>query len=204
MKGLAGAHRVGKTTLAKAYAEKYGIPFVQTSVSAIFKDLGLDPAVTYDFATRLTVQEEILKRLDAIYATFAGQDAITDRTPLDFLAYTMGDAVGQVVKEEDQGRFASYVRDCFACLNKRFSTILVVQPGIALVHEEGKAAMNQAYIEHLNSLIIGLSVDERVKVPHFFIPRHMTSMEDRMGALEFATHRSVKRFEVEREGAVIH
>ena len=92
MLGLSGSHRVGKTTLAKLYAEKHGFAFVQTSVSAIFKELGLDPAQTYDFATRLTVQEEILKRLDKTFAEHAGQAAITDRTPLDFLAYTMGDA----------------------------------------------------------------------------------------------------------------
>ena len=70
MIGLSGAHRTGKSSLARAFAEKHGIPFVETSASQVFKDLGVDPAATHDFSTRLTVQEEILKRFDAMYAKY--------------------------------------------------------------------------------------------------------------------------------------
>src|SRR3569832_345872 len=66
--GLCGAHRTGKTSLAKAYAKKHGIAFMETSVSAIFKELGLDPAASFDFKTRLDIQEVILERLDAKYS----------------------------------------------------------------------------------------------------------------------------------------
>lgn len=204
MIGLSGSHRVGKTSLAKAYAEKFDIAFVQTSVSAIFSDMGLDPAVTYDFATRLAVQEEILKRLDRIYAGFAGCDVITDRTPLDFLSYTLGDAVGDAVPPELQDRLAQYVQDCFDCLNRRFALVVMLQPGLPLVHEEGKAAINGAYIEHLNSLVIGLANDERNKVPRFFVPRRYTSMEDRVAALGFSVQRTVKRVLEEAEQAIHH
>lgn len=204
MDGLAGAHRTGKTSLAKAYAEKHGLTFLQTSVSAIFKDMGYDPAVTYDFSTRLTIQEEILKRLDKVFADQVGERVVADRTPLDFLAYTMAEAIGEVVSDEDQARFAKYTADCFECLNKRFSMLLIVQPGIALVQEEGKAVLNQAYIEHLNSLLLGLSVDERVKIPHFYVPRAMIDMDDRMSSLEFASNRVMQRSVAERDGSVIH
>jgi hypothetical protein len=202
--GLAGAHRVGKTTLAKTFASRRDFTFVETSVSAIFKDMGFDPAVTYDFSTRLNIQEEILKRLNAIYEKHACVDAITDRTPLDFMGYTLAEAIGTAVKEEDQARFAKYVAECFESLNKHFGMLLVVQPGIALVAEEGKAAMNQAYIEHLNSIILGLSVDERLKVPHYYVPRYLINLDDRVAALDAAGARVIKRAEGEREGAVMH
>ena len=204
MIGLMGAHRCGKTSLAKAFAEKHNIAFVQTGASAVFKDMGLDPATHYDFQTRLTVQEEILRRFDVQYAEIGAKLAITDRTPIDLLAYTMAEAVQQAVLEDQQARFKKYVQNCIDVTNKRFGVLLVVQPGIKVVAEEGKAALNDAYIEHLNSIILGLSVDERIKAAHFYIPRHMTSLEERLAALDFATERARKRAETEREGAVIH
>ena len=203
MIGLSGAHRTGKSSLARAFAEKHGIPFVETSASQVFKDLGIDPAATHDFSTRLTVQEEILKRFDAMYAKYPGE-AITDRTPLDMLAYTLAEAVGNAVSQEDQARFKKYIESCIFVTNRRFSTILVVQPGIPVVWAEGKAALNDAYIEHLNSLILGLACDERIKPAHFYIPRDMTDMDERISALESAVGRTKKRADSEYQGVIRH
>lgn len=192
--GLCGAHRVGKSSLARAYAEKAGIQFVETSVSAVFKDMGLDPALTYDFATRLSVQENVLIACEKIYAEHSAKSlCVTDRTPLDFMAYTLGDAVGETVREEDQERLEKYIANCIAVTNRRFCALVVVQPGIPLVKAEGKAAMNKAYIEHLNAIILGLSVDERIKVPHFYLPRAMTNMKERVAAVDFVVSRVEKR-----------
>lgn len=191
--GLCGAHRTGKTTLARAFADKRGIPFVETSVSAIWRELGYDPAVTYDFETRLTVQEEILKRVDAVYGKYVGLEFITDRTPLDMAAYTLADAIGDRVPEHCQERLAKYVNACFEVTNRRFGIVLLVQPGITLVHEEGKAAVNAGYIEHLNSLILGLTVDERLTASHFYIPRPVLDLETRVTALENCMDRSRER-----------
>ena len=204
MIGLCGAHRTGKTTLARAFAEKHGLEFVQTSATQVFKDLGFDAATHYDFATRLTIQEEILKRFDKQYAEIGCKSAIADRTPLDMLAYTMAEAVQHAVPAELQARFKKYVQSCIDVTNKRFGVLLVVQPGIQIVAEEGKAALNEAYIEHLNSIILGLSVDERIKAAHFYIPRHMTDKDERLAALDFAVTRAKKRAETERETAVLH
>lgn len=204
MIGLAGAHRTGKTTLARAYAEKHGLEFVQTSASEVFKEFGMNPATRYAFDTRLTIQEEILKRFDQQYAAVGARPAITDRTPLDMLAYTMAEATQDHVPDELQPRFKKYVQNCIDVTNKRFGVLLVVQPGIKIVAEEGKAALNDAYIEHLNSIILGLSVDERIKSAHFYIRRSMTSLEERLAALDFATERARKRAEAEREDAVLH
>jgi len=195
--GLIGAHRTGKTTLARLYAEKSGIKFLETSVSAIFRDLGYDAAVTYDFDTRLTIQEEVLKRVDAKYAEHAGTDFITDRTPLDMAAYLMADAIGDRVPPECQVRVAQYVNACFETTNRRFGVVLLVQPGIQLVAEEGKAAMNVAYIEHLNSLMFGLTVDERLTCHNYYMPRHVLDLEKRHQALQASVSRSRERVNAE-------
>lgn len=190
---LVGAHRTGKTTLARAFADKRGIPFVETSVSAIWRELGYDPAVTYDFETRLTVQEEILRRVDAIYAKHTGLEFITDRSPLDMAAYTLADAIGDRVPEHCQERLAKYVNDCFEVTNRRFGLVLLIQPGIRLVYEDGKAAVNAGYIEHLNSLILGLTVDERLTCGHFYVPRPVLELDRRIAALENCVDRSKER-----------
>ncbi len=195
MIGLCGAHRVGKSSLAREYAKKFNIPFIETSVSAaVFSKLGLDPSVTYDFPTRLTVQEEILKHLDGLYSGhIMAFGAITDRTPLDLLGYTLAEAIGHRVPPECQARLKKYVEDCFEMTNRRFGTVILVQPGIPLVHEERKAAMNEGYIEHLNSLILGLTVDERLDTAHYYIPRQLTDMSDRVEAVNNAVHSSIRR-----------
>ena len=204
MIGLCGAHRTGKTSLARAFAEKHGLEFVQTSASQVFKDFGMDAATRYAFDTRLSIQEEILKRFDAQYATVGAKPAITDRTPLDMLAYTLAEAAQDHVPAELQDRFKKYVQSCIDVTNKRFGVLLVDQPGIQVVEEEGKAALNDAYIEHLNSIILGLSVDERIKAQHFYIRRSMTDMDERIAALDFAVTKAKKRSELERESATLH
>ena len=184
MLGLCGAHRVGKSTLAKTYAAKEKATYVEVRASDVFKDMGLDPAVTYDFGTRLSVQEEILRRFDKVYAKHTdGLGAITDRTPIDLMAYTLADATGNAVGEEHQARLKKYIQDCFDVTNRRFSAIVLVQPGIPVVYEEGKAALNEAYMEHLNSLILGLIVDPRRKAQHFYLPRQMTDLDERVKAV---------------------
>lgn len=193
MIGLCGAHRSGKTTLARAFAKKTGITFVETSVSSIWKDFGLDPAAEHDFGTRLMIQEQILKRIDAKFAEYSGKECITDRTPLDMAAYTLADAIGNRVPPAVQSRLRKYVEDCFQSANRRFSMMLLLQPGIPLVDEPGKAPLNEGYIEHLNSLILGLTVDERLRCPHFYMPRSIVDLDERLNALESATQRAKGR-----------
>lgn len=191
MIGLCGAHRTGKTTLARAYADQTGAVFIQSPVSQVWKELGLDSSKPdFDFKTRLDVQELILERLDAEYGKAAGMKAIADRTPIDLLGYTMAEALSNNVTAEDMTRFHRYVQRCFDVLNRRFSVLLLIQPGIALQPDANKGSLNEAYIAHLNSLMFGLSVDERVRIPHYYMPRATTEPEDRLAALKSAVMRA--------------
>jgi hypothetical protein len=192
--GLCGSHRTGKSSLARSFSKKSGLKFVETSASAVFKEMGLDPALTYGFETRLSVQERIIEVFEETYAKHSAKSlCITDRTPLDLMAYTLAEAVGDSVQPHMQDRLSKYIDRCIEVTNRRFCALVVVQPGIPLVVEDGKAALNNAYIEHLNSIILGLSVDERIEVPHFYLPRHMVDMKERISAVDFVVGRVTKR-----------
>lgn len=175
--GLCGAHRTGKTTLAMELAKLKGAQFVRTRVSEIFKECGLHPAEPMDFATRLNIQFRLLDACESDWQAANG-DFITDRTPVDLMAYTLGDVQGET--EVNQADFDRYVENCFDVANRFFDTLVIIQPGIPLTEAEGKAALNKAYIEHINSLVIGLCNDERLTCRVVRLSRNVTLLSERI------------------------
>jgi hypothetical protein len=173
--GICGSHRTGKTTLAEAISNRIGIPFLKTSTSAVFKQHGLDPAQPLDFKTRLWIQQRVI---EAAVEVWKQEVFITDRTPLDFMAYTLAECQGDTVV--DFQALEDYLNQCFEVTQQYFTNIVLVQPAIPLVYEPGKAALNRAYIEHLNIIITGLCNDERISCPFIIIKRDIISLEARI------------------------
>lgn len=174
--GLCGAHRTGKTTLAKAWARHSSLEMVETTTSAIFTQHGINPAQPMDFATRLWIQDKILTAAEEIWRAHA-TNFITDRTPLDMLAYTLADVRGDSAVDDQQ--LSHYMTRCFQATNTFFSYLMVVQPGIPLVAAHGKAALHNGYIEHLNTLIIGLCGDEDQLTAFTVMPRATLDLNER-------------------------
>jgi hypothetical protein len=175
--GLCGAHRTGKTTLAIALASHLNLPFVRTTTSQVFAELGLDPAEPMDFKTRLFVQNHVLDAAEQVWQNSVSP-FVSDRTPIDMIAYTLGDIQGRT--EVDFDLLSQYIHRCFVSTNKFFQNLAIVQPGITLVYEEGKAALNAAYIEHINILVIGLCNDSRLKAQVFCNRREAIALDVRM------------------------
>lgn len=190
--GLAGAHRTGKTTLARAYAEKHKVPFVQTSASGTFARLGMDPRKDYPFGVRLMIQAEILADCEQVWRK-NGDSYITDRTPLDLMAYTVADVTRENVGEAESKVLVDYLGTCFKVLNRCFPCVVIVQPGISLVERRDAAPCNVAYIEHINSLVLGFMVDERYEGEHFYIPRKRLALEERVSCIEYAERRTKEK-----------
>jgi hypothetical protein len=178
--GLCGAHRTGKTTLAMELARLQGAQFVRTRVSEIFKACGLHPAQPMDFATRLDIQFRLLDACESDWRA-AGGNFVTDRTPVDLMAYTLGDIQGETQVSDPE--FEQYIERCFDAVNRFFDTLIILQPGVPLTEAEGKAALNKAYIEHINSLVIGLCGDERLKCRVVRLPRSVVVLEERVRLL---------------------
>ena len=156
--GLSGAHRTGKTTLAKELAKKMGMNFSPSFVSKIFEKRGFDPRSTLPIMDRLTIQQEIL---DAHVDTWlsASGGFVTDRTYLDFIAYTLCN-----VRQEDLNdpvvnrmlnKFIDDVEEATMC----FEHIFVLRPGIGVMEEPGKASTNWFHIKQLDTAICGTALD---------------------------------------------
>lgn len=184
---LAGSHRTGKTTLAHAFAQAQGIPFLRTSAVEAFRAMGKDPKVQYPIEERFAIQKALLHVFVKQYVS-AQQSAgtsglfITDRSPLDLAAYMLADmnrgtadsGMGQAVKD--------FVGECIDATNRFFSLVMVVQPGIPVTEEEGKAPTCPGYMEHLNTLMLGLLLDPRLASAHYYIPRAYVALETRLQA----------------------
>lgn len=175
--GLCGAHRTGKTTLAIALASDLNIPFVRTTTSQVFAELGLDPAETMDFKTRLFVQNHILDAAEKVWQD-SPSPFVSDRTPIDMIAYTLGDIQGKT--EVDFDLLNQYIDRCYASTNQFFQNLAIIQSGIPLIYEQGKAALNPSYIEHINVLVIGLCQDSRIKANVFCNPREAIALDLRI------------------------
>jgi hypothetical protein len=94
------------------------------------------------------------------------------------MAYTLADIQGAT--EVDFSELENYIAQCFEVTNQFFTRLAVLQPAIPLVYEEGKAALNRAYMEHLNIIIQGLCSDERLKCRSVVVKRDVISFEGRI------------------------
>lgn len=196
MIGLTGAHRTGKTTLGRAFSEKWvEYPFLQTSVSQTFKDMGLDPSGSHSFDVRMDIQNRVLEAAAAQYRSMAGEPFITDRTPIDFLAYTLAEVGPTTLTPELGLRLSKYIKDCINLTNEIFSTLIIVQPGIDVIPGECKGSLSPMYIEHVAHLIMGITASEAIGAEHFFVPRSMTDIDKRIKCIETAICRSTSKHE---------
>ncbi len=175
--GLCGSHRTGKTTLAREIAARSGLEFLQTTTSQVFARYGLDPSLQMDFSTRIWIQHKVVEAAESVWQQATGM-FVSDRTPIDMMAYTLADIQGTT--RVDFSELENYLDHCFSVTNRFFSRLVIIQPAIPLIHEEGKAALNRAYMEHLNVLIKGLCNDERLGCPFSLLPRDILRLDDRI------------------------
>lgn len=202
MIGLTGAHRTGKTTLAKAWAEENEVEYVTPDVAGVIRTFNMDCGDIKTIEDRLKVQRKLVEACDSAFLRRKGL-YITDRCPLDIAAYTMADAVQHMSKDQAQ-ELNDIILDCFSITNACFGSIILVQPGIPFVPEPNKPPENVAYQEHIHTIAVGLAQDDRNSIPLWTIPRANTLMETRLEAVDSVHMAIVEDASYEAEGFALN
>lgn len=178
--GLAGAHGTGKTTLAEAYSQESGMPFLHFDTREVMKKAGVSKTSIKDIRERMRVQRLIVERCDELFNR-SRTPRITDRTPIDVAAYTIADITQHCDADKwVQDEAQAIINDCIDLMNLSFMCALVVPPAIPYVAEPGRPAPNLAYQEHHHLLVCGLLSDERAKTPWWLINRDHAGIDQRV------------------------
>jgi len=182
--GLCGAHRVGKSTLARLYSEVNDVPFVASSVSAI--------ALRYDFdmdhhrrdAPAFREMQEVI--LDTMEKSFRDHEVfIADRCPLDAAAYLVADMQANTGSPAFQEGVLQYIDRAVRLTNELFDAVILVPPGISFEPMDGKPGANLAYQEHHHLLVRGLMGE--LSIPNGELARDNLKLDDRLDAvIDFA------------------
>lgn len=158
MIGLVGAHGTGKTTLGQAAADALGWHFCKTSISDVYKRLGKDPAVRMTFDERMDVQMAILGELSIEWASYAGENVITDRTPIDLIAYTLADLDSFAELSTDQAiKLEIYLMKCAVMAARDFGKLALLPNALPVKVDPSKmrAALLPPYRQKLEALMRG-------------------------------------------------
>lgn len=175
--GICGAHRTGKTTLAKELAQALGIPYIAINTSDVFSFCNLDPALPMDFKTRLFIQTRILKHACEVWDRET-QSFICDRTSIDMMAYTLADVQGNTLTQEMEYELDDYLKDCKNAVKKYFNVAFVIPPAIPIVAARGKASLSRGYIEHIHTIVAGICFESQL--PWHLIDRECVNLVDRV------------------------
>ncbi|MEI9600046.1 AAA family ATPase [Moellerella wisconsensis] len=197
--GLTGAQGTGKTTLAKALSEKTGVPYFDANVRGIIKKHGFNLREPMSVLDRFKMQTLIAKEL---FEGYPDENFITDRTPVDVIAYTMAyvppDLVqGSELEKEISCLMIDLITEARITLAKKFTHVVLVRGGISLNEEdasrEDRAPMDFSYRLKMESLMEGeifrFSNFDCMSDIHFLcMPREMTALDRRVNAL-FQTYK---------------
>ncbi|MBO6509737.1 MAG: hypothetical protein JJ979_14890 [Roseibium sp.] len=133
--GLSGAHRSGKSTLAKDVAEAYGIEFM-------------------DLQTRLEAQEKLLETHISMLQ-IPSAPTIIDRTPLDMAGYMLAE-LGMHSDPDIGARVATYAQKCINATLNYYSAVVVVRPLPFYEVDPTKPPENIGFQNHHQYLVEGL------------------------------------------------
>lgn len=161
MIGFSGAHRSGKTTLARAVAEQSGIHFHETNTSAMLKARGIDPVGVHDLGARIELQWIILhNHLEEIAKL--PRPCIVDRTPADMYAYMAGEITMHNSTVTFGAGLEHYRVQCLRAMAMHYDTVMVVKPLASYEVDPTKPPCNVGYQWMIQHLIEGFLMDENV------------------------------------------
>lgn len=202
MFGLIGAHRTGKTTLARILAEKMGIYYFQVSTSEIMREGGFDAVSDMDLEERLDAQEFLLLRFLEMTEDIP-KPFLSDRTPIDMAAYMLADINMHNATADQSERAARYAHSCLIATMGMFDALIVTRPLEWYDEAPDKPPYSPAYQMHIQTLIEGMAyhmLSEQVTVGFL----HSSDLTDRVEASYGLLMKRLDEIRSERELSRIH
>lgn len=183
--GFCGAHRTGKTTLAKAVADKYGYKFLNSSATGVFERFGVRPDQPLSIGKKFEIQSALLD--DFLERVYGLDNYVTDRTPLDYIGYMMAELSTDACSSPDMPhdeQIEFYLERCHRAMEASLDVAFRIPVAIPIVHEAGKGVMNKAFIDHVSSLI-NVAVDDGMESGYGLryvvtMPKPFDTIESRM------------------------
>ncbi len=155
MYGLTGAHRAGKTTAARAVAERMGLSYRDGSFGKLAARMGYRSVDAMTIEERIEMQERCLALHLADLADL-GTPCVTDRTPLDYIGYAVAEVgMHAGLPSEISARIDAYVGDCIAATRKHYRALALLAPLPTYAADDGKPSACIAYQSHIQLLIEG-------------------------------------------------
>jgi energy-coupling factor transporter ATP-binding protein EcfA2 len=161
--GLSGASGTGKSTLAKALAEKMHIHYLDASTTRLMAEFSFNPVGDgHSLDERITAQEYLLGAFVRMLR-HAPRPFVCDRTPIDMAAYMLGEITMRNSTLAQGERVRKYVGDCMEALFHNFDAVLTVRPLGTYEAASTRPPRNPAYQWKIQYLIDGLiaNIDEQ-------------------------------------------
>lgn len=181
--GFTGAHRTGKSTLARAVGKTFKIPFLTSAASRVAADYGFNMATDNRLTTGGMAMQESQLRTMIEQLEAAGDSYVCDRTPVDAAAYLLADATASAGNPEYQERVVEYVENAMRLTAKYFDLVILVPPAITFEPMDGKPPMNVAYQEHHHMLVRGMLTDPEIDINSYSIERDNIDRDNRIAAV---------------------
>ena len=147
--GIAGAHRSGKSTLARAVSLAKGIDYLDANVSSVITGLGYTPKQELPFEERLKVQNAILESLRFKYAMMGDKPFITDRTPFDVLGYTFSEVSRTTLDDAGRKAFGAHIALALDITREYLTGVMLVRPLLNAPEQETSAQACPIYMQHV-------------------------------------------------------
>lgn len=155
MIGFSSSHRSGKTTTAKRVAAHLRLEYFDGSFGKLAAELGYNSVEDMEVERRIEMQEKCLA-LHVAKIRELPRPCVTDRTPIDFLAYALADVpMVSGISRDVSNRIFAYAENCMRLTREYYGAIVVLKPLPTYAVEEGKPGPCLAYQSHIQFLIEG-------------------------------------------------
>lgn len=202
--GLSGAQGSGKTTLAKAFSERTGIPYFDADVRGILKRNGFDCRADMSLPEYIDMQETVCREL---FNSYPDHSFITDRTPVDVISYTLAYIPPTISLDTELGRSVELsvidiVTSIRQALDKHFSHVILIRGSFVGSDDKSRtdrASTHLAYCMKLESLMEGeirRCVDFNFTTPIEFrvMPENIKQLDNRVESLIGVYEKHIDQF----------